>query len=373
MKHFTKFVKNEFPTVGVEQEFHIIDAKTGNLLPCVDDIIKALDDNLRNSVTYELFLAVLEYKSPVCHTIEELSKDVIHTRRILADVCKNIGAKLVAAGSHPFADWRKVPIVNTQHYKWVIEQCVYIARRMLSFGLHVHVGMQSEQSAMYALYEMRQWVYPLLAMSANSPYFEGHNTGLASTRTHLFGSMPRTGLPPFFSDINEMESFYHKLVAAGDITRPGDLWWVLRPQPPLGTVELRVFDLPTDVRRLCAFAAITQAALAFYQDRYLQGIQPSNPKTEYLQQNRWKAMRFGLDCDIIEPLTGEIISMRSQIERLLDMITPKAEELNSLEHLNFAREMLNLGNEAQWQLKTCESLNGDLTALEFEIAKQTLA
>jgi carboxylate-amine ligase len=291
----------------------------------------------------------------------------------LADVCENIGAKLVAAGSHPFSDWRKVPIVNTQHYKWVIEQCVYIARRMLSFGLHVHVGMQNEQSAMYAMYEMRRWVYPLLAMSANSPYFEGHYTGLASTRTHLFGSMPRTGMPPFFSDFTEMESFYQKLVDTGDIIRPGDLWWILRPQPPLGTVELRVFDLPTDVHRLCAFAAITQATLALYQDRYLQGIRRSNPKTEYLEQNRWKAMRFGLNCDIIEPVTGEVISMRNQLERLFDMITPKAEELNSLEHLNFAREILNLDNEAQWQLKTCVSLSNDLQALELEIAKRKLA
>lgn len=373
MRHFVKFKKNEFPTVGVEQEFHLIDAKTGNLLPCVDDIFENLDDDLRNAVTYELYQAVLEYQSPVCYTIEELAKEVTRTRRILANVCENIGAKLVAAGSHPFSNWRKVPIVNTQHYMWVTEQCAYLAKRLLSFGLHVHVGMQNEQSAMYALYEMRQWVYPLLAMSANSPYFEGHHTGLASTRAHLFGSMPRTGMPPFFHDFSEMESFYQKLVAAGDITRPGDLWWVLRPQPPLGTVELRVFDLPTDIRRLCAFAAITQAAFALYQDRFLRGIQSSNPKTAYLEQNHWKAMRYGLNCDIIEPLTGEIISMRNQLERLLDMIMPKAEELNSLEHLNFAREILNVGNEAKWQIKTCETLNGDLRALELEIAKRTLA
>ncbi|MCP4263485.1 MAG: YbdK family carboxylate-amine ligase [Planctomycetes bacterium] len=373
MSRFVKFVKNEYPTVGVEQEFHLIDAETGDLLPCVDDIFKALDEDLRNSVTYELLLAVLEHNSPVCYSIDDLAKQVKQARRVLANVCENIGAKLVAAGSHPFSDWRKVPIVKTQHYKWVTEQCVYLAKRLLSFGLHVHVGMQNEQSAMYALYEMRQWIYPLLAMSANSPYFEGHYTGLASTRTHLFGSMPRTGMPPYFSNITELESFYNKLIAAGDITRPGDLWWVLRPQPPLGTVELRVFDMPTDIRRLCAFAAITQAALALYQDRFLQGIKPSNPKTAYLEQNRWKAMRFGLNCDIIEPVTGEIISMRNQLERMLDMIMPKAEELHSLEHIKFAKEILNSGNEAELQIKTCESLNGDLLALELEIAKRTLA
>jgi carboxylate-amine ligase len=373
MSRFVKFVKNEFPTVGIEQEFHLIDPETAELLPCVDEVLKVLDDDFRNSVSYELYQAVLEHQSPVCRTIDELASKVMHSRRILAGLCENIGAKLVASASHPFSDWRKIPIVNTQHYKWVTEHCVYLARRLLSFGLHVHVGMQNEQSAMYALYEMRRWIYPLLALSANSPYYEGHLTGLASTRAHLFGSMPRTGIPPYFFSFTEMESFYQKLVDTGDVTRPGDLWWVLRPQPPLGTVELRVFDLPTDVRRLCAFAAITQAAFAFYQDRFLQGIQPDNPNKDYLDQNHFKAMRYGLDCDIIEPVTGEIISMRNQIENLLDMIIPKAEELGSSEHLNFAREILILGNEAQWQIKTCENLSGDLRALELEIAKQTLA
>ena len=171
MRHFVEFKKNEFPTVGVEQEFHLIDAKTGNLLPCVDDIFKALDEDLRNSVTYELLLAVLEHNSPVFDSIDELAKHVKQSRRVLANVCENFGAKLVASGSHPFADWRKVPIVKTQHYKWVTEQCVYLAKRLLSFGLHVHVGMQNEQSAMYALYEMRRWGYPLLGIAAHSPFY----------------------------------------------------------------------------------------------------------------------------------------------------------------------------------------------------------
>jgi carboxylate-amine ligase len=372
MKRFVKFVKNEFPTVGVEQEFHLIDAETADLLPCVDQVMEALDDELKNAVTYELYQAVLEYKSRVCHNIEQLEKDIRRRRRTFADVCQKIGVKIVAAGSHPFAEWRKVPIADTQHYRWVTQQCVYLARRLLSFGLHVHVGMQTEESALYAMYEMRRWVYPLLAMSANSPYFEGHATGLLSTRTHLFGSMPRTGLPPFFSDFSEMESFFQKLVASGDITRPGDLWWVLRPQPPLGTVELRVFDLPTDTRRLCTLAAITQATLAFYQDRFFQGIKPSDPKGEYIEQNRWKAMRFGLDCNIIEPVTGDVVSMRSQIEKLLDMIATRAEQLKSLEYIDSAREILKAGSEAEWQLKTCEKLNGDLRALELEIAERTL-
>jgi carboxylate-amine ligase len=367
-----QFEGNDFPTVGIEQEFHLIDPATGELASCVDDVIEALDDNLKSSTGYELYMAVLEHQSPVCRTIDELVDETIRSRRAYARTCEEVGAKLVASGSHPFSNWRKLPVVPNDHYRWVVEHCVYLARRLLSFGLHVHVGMKSIESAMYAIYEMRRWAYPLQALSANSPYFEGDLTGLASTRAHLFGAMPRTHLPPCFKDFSELEDHYKKLLAAGDVTRPGDLWWMLRPQPPLGTVELRAFDMPTDVRRLGALAAITQAALAMYQDRHFDNAPPSRLNADYIEQNRWKAMRYGLDCKIIEPETGQVVQMREQLERLLEIIEPKAKELHSTKHMEFAAEMLNQGTEAQWQVQTLEQLGGDLKALEKEIAEKTV-
>jgi len=243
---------------------------------------------------------------------------------------------------------------------------------MVAFGLHVHVGMQSAESAMHTMYEMRRWMYPLLALSANSPYFEGRATGLASTRTHLFGSMPRTHMPPEFEDMDALDAFYEKLIACGDVTAPGDLWWSIRPQPPLGTVELRVLDLPTDVRRLGALAAITQAAMAMYQDEFNAGAARTELNPAYIDQNRWKAMRHGLDGKILDPLTGEVLPVREQLERLLDSIGPKAEELGSTPHIAFARKMLEEGTEAEWQIRTYGRFGGDLRALELEIAKQTL-
>ena len=366
------FVENDYPTVGVEQEFHLIDDKTGELVPCVDEVLDNLEGPMRGSVCYELFHSVLEHNSAVCRTIDELVAHVADARRELAEACGRVGAALAAAGSHAFSDWRAQTVVPSDHYKWVVRECVYSARRMVAFGLHVHVGLQSTESAMYTMYEMRRWMYPLLALSANSPYFEGQSTGFESTRTHLFGSMPRTNLPPEFEDMDELNAFYDKLVACGDVTAPGDLWWSIRPQPPLGTVELRVFDLPTDVRRLGALAAITQAAMAMYQDEFNAGTKRSRLNPAYLEQNRWKAMRHGLDGDILDPLTGDVLSMRSQLERLLDKIGPKADELGSTSHTDFAREMLEEGTEAEWQIRTCEKLGGNLGALELEIAKRTL-
>ncbi|MHC4565918.1 MAG: carboxylate-amine ligase [Planctomycetota bacterium] len=368
-----KFVENSYPTVGVEQEFHLIDGRTGELAPCVDQVLESLDQRMRGSVCYELFHSVLEHNSAVCRTIDELVESVADARRQLSEACVKVGVELAAAGSHAFSDWRAQTVVQSEHYQWVACECVYSAQRMVAFGLHVHVGMQSAESAMYTMYEMLRWIYPLLALSANSPYFEGHATGLASTRTHLFGSMPRTHVPPEFEDFDELEAFYEKLIACGDVTAPGDLWWSIRPQPPLGTVELRVLDLPTDVRRLGALAAITQAAMAMYQDKFNAGAARTELNPAYIEQNRWKAMRHGLDGKILDPSTGDVIPTREQIERLLDSIGPKAEELGSISHIDFAREMLAEGTEAEWQIRTCERLGGNLGALELEIAKQTLS
>jgi len=367
------FVPNSSPTLGVEQEFHLIDAQTGHLTPAIDRVLAVLDDDLKESIDYELFQAVLEYKTPVCQTADELLDSVIQSRARLARACEEVGVRLAAAGTHPFTPWQNQPAVDNDHYRWVMDQCGYLARRMFGFGLHIHVGMASLEAAMYALNEMRQWVYPLLALSANSPYFEGHLTGLASVRAHLFGSMPRTGMVPHFSTFAELEDFYNQLVAAGDITRPGDLWWVIRPQPPLGTIEVRACDLPTDARRLAAFAALVQAALAVFQDQYHRRQPPTPLRDHYLDENRWKAMRFGLNCDIIHPQTGQTLPIRDYLQTLLALCYPKARQLHSAAHLDYLETILRTGDsESSWQIQTCQSFAGNLQKLEFAIADRTI-
>lgn len=367
------FIRNEYPTVGAEQEFHLIDVNTGELTPDIDAVLDAVDADLRDSVVPELFYAVLECKTPACKTVDELLTHLAGARLKLAKACEKVGVKLAAAGSHPFSAWQKLAAVDSGHYRWVMEQCVYLSQRLLAFGLHVHVGAESAGAAMYALNEMRRWAYPLMALSANSPYFEGRETGLASTRSHIFGSLPRTKMMPYFRDFTELEAYYEKLRAAGDVTQPSDLWWIVRPQPPLGTVEVRAFDMPTDVFRVAAFAAVVQAAVAFYQDRFRNGKPASVLQDQYLEENHWKAMRFGLDGDIIEPETGEVLLMRGHLGRLLEMVRPQAAELGSARYIDYLHQVLRDGNtESAWQTQTCRELGNDLVKLEFEIAKKTV-
>ncbi len=366
------FKRNDLPTLGVEEEFHLIDSETADLTPSVNEVMALLDTEMQKRVCYELFQCVLENRTGVYLAVDDLIKSIAEGRTLLAERCNEINVNLVASGSHPFADWRKQPFVDNEHYRWVRDNCVYLARRMLAFGLHIHVGVKNEEIALYVMNEMKRWTYPLLALAANSPYYEGSETGLDSIRTHLFHSMPRTKFAPPFKSFSELIVYYEKLIATGDITRPGDLWWIIRPQPPLGTVEFRIFDLPTSVQRIGAFAAILQASVATYQDYFIAGKPASIFHSGYLEQNCWSAVRNGLDAVMIEPETGEIIAMRSQLERLLKLVAPRAKELHAEQHLNYVKTMIEHGNEAKLQRVLYKRLNGDLRALELELAQKTV-
>ncbi|GAX62418.1 carboxylate-amine ligase Isop_0121 [Candidatus Scalindua japonica] len=366
------FKRNDFPTLGIEEELHLIDQETAELTPTVNEVMALLEPDFRERVCYELLQCVLETRTGVYETVDELLRETSNGRTILADCCSKLNVNIVAAGSHPFSDWKKQPFVDSEHYQWVRNNCRYIAHRMLSFGLHIHVGVKNAEAAIYIMNEMRRWAYPLLALSANSPYYDGVDTGLVSTRAHLFHSMPRTKFAPPFKSFAELIDFYEKFLAAGDIRQPGDLWWIIRPQPPLGTVEFRIFDIPTSVRRIGAFAALIQAAVDTYQDRFFAGIPISSLNEGYLEENWWKAIRYGINTDMIEPETGEIISISDQLKRLIGLTVPKAKELHAEHHINFAEKMIEQGSEAKIQRALCKKLNGDLRALEKELAVKTV-
>jgi carboxylate-amine ligase len=373
MKRFKPFKSNPFPTVGVEQEFHLIDPQTGDLASAFPAVYKALDPSLMPAFSAELKECIIEAQTPPCRTIAELQDHVCKRRRQLAQACDSAGVRMVAAGTHPFAQWAQHPYIDNPHYQWVKTETGYVSDRMLAFGLHIHVGMQSMNSALYALHEFRKWVYPLLAMSANSPFYEGRDTGLDSTRMHLFGAMPRTCLPPDVLDVADYEYVYNRLLLAGDVTAPGDLWWIMRPQPPLGTLEIRVCDLPTDARRISVLAAIVQCALAYYQDRFAEGRPVSQFRQEFLEQNCWKAMRYGLAADMIDAETGDVVAVNAYLASLLERLGAKARELGCGEQLAAAYDLLETGNEASIQRRFCAETGQDFHALELHLADLTLA
>ncbi len=373
MEHFSNYQSCAHPTVGVEQEFHLIDPDSGELRAAHDAVAAELTDKISALTTEELKQCVIEGQSDVCETIDELYDSVLNVRRGVARAAREAGYRIAAAGCHPMSGWKQQPYVESGHYQWVAEETGYLTDRMMAFGLHVHVGMHSPETNLYAMHEFKRWVYPLLALSANSPYFDNCDTGLDSVRLHLFQSLPRTGLPPTVESMHDLEELYTKLTVTRDVTAPGDLWWMIRPQPPLGTVEVRAYDLPTDPARVAVLSAITQAAMAHFQDQCEKGEPRSEYIGEYLEENAWKAMRYGLDTEIVEPQTTEVLEMRSQIRRLLHLIGPKAQELGSGHYIRQAEDLLDEGNEATHQRRLVDAGDPDFRKLELEIARRTVA
>jgi len=366
------FTRNDKPTIGAEEEFHLIDPNSAELISGIEQLREHLDAEMQASICYELFQCVVENRVGVFETVDDLVASSLDGRRKLAQAAGKVGLRIAAGASHPFGQWRDLPVANDEHYRAVIESYGYIARRLLSFGLHVHVGVRSAEESIYVMAAMRPWIYAMMAMSVNSPFFEGLATGLQSTRMHLFGSMPRTHLPPRFESWSDLNDHYQALLDSGDVTRPGELWWNIRPQPPLGTIELRVFDLPTDVHRLGALVAVFQAAVVTFQNAFAAGEPIADYSEEHLDQHRWRAMRDGLDAVLIDPFSGGAVGARQYLTRLLDSIEPASKQLESHRYLLLARKMLDTPTEAQWQLDRADELGGDLAALELEIADRTL-
>ena len=366
------FANNDFPTLGVEEEFHLIDPDTGRLKNCVDAVMSHLDTEMKQRVCYELFNCVIENRTGVYSNSAEIVKNAIDGRLRIAEACKKVNALLVASASHPFADHKKLVVANTDHYREVMVNYGYLARRMTAFGLHIHVGVKSAPAIFYIMNRIRPWIYAMMAMSVNSPLFDGEETGLKSTRTHIFSSLPRTGPPPKFESIEELELYYDTMCKSGDVTTPGELWWCLRPQPVLGTLELRAMDLPTDVHRIGALAAMFQAVVHSLQKDFYAGKPLSECNDDYLMQNRWRACHDGLDAIFVCPVSGQIVPARDYINDILDMVEPAASELDGGRGLESARKIVNEESEADWQIRRLAELDGDMRLLELELASKTL-
>jgi len=368
----TPFKRNDAPTIGVEEEFHLIDPRTADLKPGMKALVELLDPDMQERVCCELFECVIENRTGVFESVEDLAASVLDGRRKLAGAAAGIGLRLAAGASHPFGQWRDLTLADDEHYREVVAGYGYIAKRLLSFGLHIHVGVRSAEESVYVMTRMRPWIYALMALSTNSPFFEGISTGLESIRMHLFGSMPRTALPPQFETWAQLEAHHDTLLASGDITRPGELWWNIRPQPPLGTVELRVLDLPTDVNRVGALVAVYQAAVETFRSDFEAGAPAEDIREEYLDQHRWRAMRDGLGAMLVDPFSGQVVAIRQYLSNLLDIIEPAGVKLGSQRYLQLARSMLETPTEAQWQIARADQLGGDLAALELEIADRSV-
>ncbi len=359
-------------TLGVEEEFQIIDPETRELKNVISEMIEAHTHLDEITLQPELHQSVVEVATGICEDIHAVRRDVIKNRKMAAKIADRVGVKIAAASTHPFSLWENQEISDKERYIQSVDEMQDAARGNLIFGMHVHVGIEDKDLAIDVYNQARYFLPHLLALSASSPFFNGRRTGMASSRTLIFKRLPRTGIPERFYSYAEFESFINTLVETGCIDNGRRVWWDLRPHPTYSTLEFRICDLPTLVEDVVAIAALVQAICA-KMIRLRKANLSFNPyRVGMLEENKWRAARYGVKGKLIDWGKKQEIPFMEIAEQLVEFVDEVLDELGSraeVEHiLNIARN----GTSADRQLEVFERTGGDLKAVVDSILEETM-
>ena len=355
-------------SIGVEEEFQLVDPTTFELVPRVDEVLSHATDGERLHIKQELMQSVLEIATPVCRNTEEARLELSHLRTRVAQLARESNCRFASAGTHPFSRYELQQITDSERYHDLISRLKWVAQRELIFGLHVHVGMDSPDKAMYVFNHIRAYLPELLALSANSPFWQGRSTGLQSSRSKVFDSFPRSGIPPTFDDWNDWESLIRRAMQAQAIADYTYIWWDVRPHPRFGTIEIRVCDAQTRIEDSLALAALIQGAAAWLGSQFDDGIDRPRHPSFLINENKWSAARYGLEGSFIDLNTDQRVPTREAIHQLIEHARPWADELGSRAEFDHLQHMVTESG-ADRQL-ACMAEHGNLAAIgEFLAAE----
>ena len=357
-------------SLGVEEEFQIVDPETRDVRAHIEQILHHGKMILRESVKPEMHQSVVELGTDICRDTKEARRDVISLRRNLFRLAKKQGLEIASAGTHPFAHWADQKITEGERYKVIIEDMQQVARANLIFGLHVHVGIPDREVALQIMNMSRYFLPHIFAISTNSPFWLGSNTGFRSYRIKLFERFPRTGIPDPFESLSEYEDYLKLLVKTNCIDNAKKIWWDVRLHPFFNTVEFRVCDAQMRVDETIALTALCQALVAKLHKLLTQNLSFRTYRTRLINENRWRASRYGLDGKLIDFGKSTEVPTRELVEELLDFVDDVVDELGSREDIDYIRQMMRLGTGADRQLEVFKRTN-DLKAVVDYIIQET--
>jgi carboxylate-amine ligase len=358
-------------TIGVEEEFQIVDPGTGELRSHVSEII-ATGGPIREQLKPELHQSIVEVGTRICQGVDELRADVARLRRDLSMAAERSGLSVAAAGTHPFSDWAEQVISPGERYEHLIAEMQQLARSLLIFGLHVHVAMPDRRTTIALMNQVRYFLPHLLALSTSSPFWMGRNTGLKSYRTAIFRRFPRTGVPDHFASWEEFESHVDLLVKLNCIDTGKKIWWDVRPHPTFGTLEFRVCDVPSRFEETVALAALTQAIVVKLHRLFSRNLGFREYRRALIDENKWRAARYGLDGQLIDFGRQAEVPMRDLALELLDFVDDVVDELGSREAVEYVHMILREGTSADRQLRVWNETR-DLKAVVAHVVAESKA
>jgi carboxylate-amine ligase len=353
-------------TIGIEEELMIVDAETLALSSGIEQLLSEGEERVKP----ELMESVCEIATSPCRDLEEAGAELAELRRYVCHRAEENGLGIGSAGTHPFSKWEDQRISQRPRYRDLIEALRFVARQELIFGMHVHIGMDDPDKAIHVANGMRVHLPVLLALSANSPFWQGTHTGLQSARTPIFRAFPRVGVPPAYRDWEDYQARIGFMVESGVMEDYTYLWYDVRPHPKLGTVEVRVCDSQTRVEHTMGLAALIQAMVRELSEHFDEGTPLSDYPWEMLDENKWLAARHGLSGELIDLPTRERVATPELTRRLLDRLVDHAEDLGAADHFEALEDLLARGNGAHRQRVVFEA-NHDLREVMAEIVAAT--
>jgi carboxylate-amine ligase len=330
------FTRNERPTLGVELELQLIDAETFALANRIEDIQKVLPPELLEVVKPELMQSYVEINTGVCDTVKEAGVDLTAKLEALERVIDPLGIKLLWAASHPFSSWREQQITVDERYFQLVELMQDVARRLLTFGLHVHVGVDTGDKAINICDRMLRYLPLLLALSSNSPFWEDRDTGLHSNRSKIMEGLPTAGLPHQMRNWSEYVWLISHLKQTGFINSIREIWWDIRPHHIFGTVEVRICDMPPNMEHVLGITALVQCLVHAISKEVDEGTYQLDYHPMMIQQNKWRATRFGADARLVNAPQYTQHTVTETVTELVETLMPHAEELGCVSELQSA-------------------------------------
>jgi glutamate---cysteine ligase / carboxylate-amine ligase len=358
-------------SIGIEEEYQTIDPETRDLRSHIQmEILSKAKLKIAEKVKAEMHQAVVEVGSKVCRDIKEAREDMRNLRREMISLASENGLLLGSASTHPFADWKVQEIYPDERYYRVVEDMQLVARANLVFGLHVHVGIEDRDTAIHIMNSMRYFLPHILALSTNSPFWMGMETGFKSYRSKVFERFPRTGIPDVFANWADYETFVNLLVKTNCIDNGKKIWWDIRPHPFFETIEVRVCDIPMRLDETLAIAALIQATAAMLWKLHASNKSYRIYGRALISENKFRACRYGLDGKLIDFGKEEEVPIRKLMLEYLHLIDDVVDELGSRDEINYIHEMLNMGSGADRQLKVFRE-TGDLKKVVDFIVEET--
>ncbi len=357
-------------TLGIEEEYQIIDPESRELRSFIQELLEEGRLVLKDQIKGEFLQSQVEVGSRICGDVREIRSEVVRLRRSICELADEKGVRVAAASTHPFSRWASQEINIGDRYTKLAADMAELARRMLIFGMHVHVGIEDKELLIDVLNQARYFLPHLLALSTSSPFWHGRDTGLKSYRTVIFESLPRTGIPPILNSWADYNGFLDTLIRTGCIDEPTKIWWDVRPHPKFPTLEFRVCDLCTKIDEAVCLAAVIQAIVA-----KLIKLRSKNQSWRYyrhhlITENKWRAVRYGVAGRLIDFGKREDAPLPVLVEEILELVDDVVDELDSRREVEYLSTIVKDGTSADRQLAVYRE-TGDLKAVVDHLVEET--